>query len=106
MGLDVVEMFLRCEEDFAIALENDRLERMQTAGDLFELICEKLGLPFGSELPPPIGRQYVPRAGAPEAGWTRDTVWFRLVQIVIKQLQVAEEDVTYSARFLDDLSAD
>jgi acyl carrier protein len=78
MGLDVVELTLRCEEEFDVALENDRLERVRTVGDLFE----------------------------PSEGWSRDSVWFKLVQIIIEQLQVDEADVTYHASFLDDLGAD
>jgi acyl carrier protein len=106
MGLDVVELTLRCEEEFDVALENDRLERVRTVGDLFELICEKLGLPCGPDALRPIRRTFVPLATGPSEAWTRDSVWIKLVQIIIDQLQVDEEDVTYHASFLDDLGAD
>jgi acyl carrier protein len=106
MGLDVVELTLRCEEEFDVALENDRLERVRTVGDLFELICEKLGLPFGPDAPRPLRRAFIPPATEPSEGWSRDSVWFKHVQIIIEQLQVDEADVTYHASFLDDLGAD
>jgi acyl carrier protein len=53
MGLDTVELVLRCEEEFHIQLEDWKLGQMRTAGDLFELICEQLQLPFGSHEPTP-----------------------------------------------------
>jgi len=40
MGLEVVELVLNCEEEFNFALENDRLKRVRTVGDTFELIFE------------------------------------------------------------------
>jgi|HubBroStandDraft_1064217.scaffolds.fasta_scaffold536744_1 acyl carrier protein len=40
MGFEVVELVLRREEEFSFALENDRLKRVRTVGDMFELIFE------------------------------------------------------------------
>jgi acyl carrier protein len=106
MGLDVVELVLRCEEDFGVGLENDRLERVRTVGDLFELICEELKLPSGPDAPRPNRRTFIPLATEPTDSWNRESVWFKLVQICTDQLQVDEEDITYHASFLDDLGAD
>jgi len=49
VGLDVVELVMECERKFDISLEDWKLERMRTVGDLFELICEQLKLPFVAE---------------------------------------------------------
>jgi hypothetical protein len=49
MGLDIVELVIECEEAFHIKLEDWRLGQMRTVGDLYELICEQLGLPFGPQ---------------------------------------------------------
>jgi hypothetical protein len=38
MGLDIVEVVMRCEETFDVRLEPIRLEQMRTVGDLFELV--------------------------------------------------------------------
>ena len=48
MGLDIVEVVMRCEETFDVRLEPIRLEQMRTVGDLFELVCEQLNLPGGA----------------------------------------------------------
>jgi acyl carrier protein len=106
MGLDIVEVVMRCEEEFDIQLEDWRLEHMQTVGDLFELICEQLHIPFGKDLPTPNSGAGVSLVLAPPGGWTRDTVWSKLVEIVIQQLQVRPDEVIYMARFGDDLGAD
>jgi hypothetical protein len=93
MGLDVVELVLRCEEEFGVGLENDRLEGMRTVGDLFELICEELKLPSGPEVPRPAARLWLPAFTSPKEGWTRDTVWFKLVEILTDQLQIDPEEI-------------
>jgi len=105
MGLDVVELVMQCEESFDVKLETDRLESMRTVGDLFELICEQLNLPPASDAPRPASRMLIPVA-SPLEEWTRDAVWFKLVQICVDQLQVDPQEVTYSATIVDDLGAD
>jgi acyl carrier protein len=106
MGLDVVEVVMRCEEEFDIQLDDWRLEHMQTVGDLFELICEQLLLPFGQDLPTPKSGANVPLDVAVPGGWTRDTVWSKLVEIVIDQLQVKPDEVNYTSKFGEHLGAD
>src|ERR1700753_3018570 len=98
MGLDIVELVLECEKEFDVKLEDWRLERMQTVGDLFELICEQLQLPWGPDAPrPPVGRTLIPRSSAPKEGWDRDAVWTKLVQVVTDQLAVEPDEVKYFA---------
>lgn len=106
MGLDVVEIVLECEEQFQVTLEDWKLERTTTVGDLFELICEELKLPYGPDAPRP--KQLVPvlLKAVPSNGWDRETVWARLVAIIVNQLQVDANDVKYSADFGRDLRAD
>lgn len=106
MGLDVVEIVLRCEEEFGVELENDSLEGMQTVGDLFELIREQLNLPAATDVPRPAQRLLVPIAIAPKEELTRDPVWQKLVEILTDQLQVEPDKITYAASFGDDLVAD
>jgi acyl carrier protein len=100
-----VELVIRCEESFSGSLEDRRLARSFTVGELFELICEQLGLPSGTGVPQPAHRVVVPRVLPPSGGWTRDTVWLKVVQICSDQLQIDPDDVTYSANFADDLGA-
>jgi acyl carrier protein len=44
MGLDVVELVMRCEEVFAIELRDEDMERVQTVGDLYTAVCNELKL--------------------------------------------------------------
>ena len=105
MGLDVVELVMECERKFDISLEDWKLERMRTVGDLFELICEQLKLPFvaePSQAVPEISSDVVSQLG----GWTRRSVWSKLVRVCTNQLQVDEDEVKYNASFSEDLGAD
>jgi hypothetical protein len=106
MGLDVVELTMRCEETFHVELEDWRLGQMRTVGDLFELICEQLGLPFGPQEPRPTVPPQIPLGDVPSESWNRDTVWRKVVEICVDQLQVAPEEVVYFADFGEDLKAD
>ena len=105
-GLDIVELVLRCEESFEIELEDWRLGQMRTVGDLYELICQQLDLPFGPQEPRPAKRPPIPLVIPPRGGWNRDTVWAKVVQICVDQLQIEPEEVIYSADFLKDLGVD
>jgi hypothetical protein len=106
MGLDTVELVMRCEEEFNFQLEDWRLGQMRTVGDLLELICEQLHLPFGQNAPSPKAVLDIPLALTPTGGWTRDTVWSKLVAICVDQLQIKPEEVMYTARFGPDLGVD
>ena len=104
MGLDVVELVLRCEEVFDIELEDNRLEHTRTVGDLFELICAQLGLPTSQTSPATLTGPTSPhRSSKP---WARETAWATLVGICTDQLQVDEDKITYTARFVEDLRVD
>jgi acyl carrier protein len=106
MGLDIVEVVMRCEEIFAVRLEPIRLEQMRTVGDLFELICEQLNLPGGATMRDPIAGATLPLISIPAGGWSKDNVWTKLVEICVDQLQVEADQVKYAASFVDDLGAD
>jgi acyl carrier protein len=106
MGLDIVEVVMRCEESFDISLDTARLEQMRTVGDLFELICEQLSLPHGLEPPAVVDGSTIHYTAAPAGAWSRDSVWLKLVRICTDQLQVKPDQVRYGASFVDDLGAD
>ncbi len=106
MGLDVVEVVLECEEKFDIQLEDWRLGQMRTVGELYELVCEQLQLPFGENAPSPKTGIGIPILLAPVGGWSRDTVWSNIVQICVDQLQTEEGEIRYDSRFSEDLGAD
>ncbi len=44
MGLDAVEIILRTEELFAIAIGDDEAGAVRTVGDFYNLICAKVGV--------------------------------------------------------------
>jgi acyl carrier protein len=104
MGLDVVELVIRCEEEFGVELDSHLLESTRTVGELFEIICAQLNLSDPDTLQP-INRPSVPRPIAVTDGWTRDAVWAELVRLIADQFQVAPDRITYTASFLD-LGAD
>ena len=106
MGLDIVEVVMRCEESFDISLDTSRLEEMRTVGDLFELICEQLSLPRGVEAPAVVDGSTIALVAVPAGGWSKNNVWLKLIRICTDQLQVKPDQVTYRARFVDDLGAD
>ena len=68
MGLDVVDIVLEAEESFDIDLEDWKLGQMRTVGDLFELVCEQLQLPFGNDAPRPTVVS-IPLSIAPAGDW-------------------------------------
>jgi hypothetical protein len=46
MGLDVVKLIMRIEEDFSINLPDDECGQMRTVGDLYRLVLKKLNLEY------------------------------------------------------------
>jgi hypothetical protein len=102
MGLDIVEVIMCSEDSFKLDLKDSS---GRTVGDLFEAICSELKLPSGSSAPQADGIT-VPRVLPPKGGWTRETVWVKLVEICTDQPQVPSDEITYKADFVNDLGAD
>jgi hypothetical protein len=46
LGLDAVEIILRTEEVFAVDLPDSDCSKVNTVGDLYRLLLEKLKLPY------------------------------------------------------------
>lgn len=105
MGLDVVEIVMRCEEELGVGLDSQLLESIDTVGELFEIICAQMNLPPGSDSLQPVNRSSIHHAIAVSDEWTRETVWLALVRMCADQLQVEPDKITYTARFVD-LGAD
>ena len=83
MGLESVEIVMDCEDHFEIVIGDKEAEAVVTAGDLLELICDKL------------------RANGMRAN---PEVIFREVQdIISKNLVVSKSDITLKSRFIEDL---
>jgi hypothetical protein len=61
VGLDTVELMMRCEEVFEVSLEDWRLEHVRTVGDLYGLVCEQLQLAPEPDPALLIGKLYMPR---------------------------------------------
>jgi acyl carrier protein len=107
MGLDVVELVMRCEDVFAIELRDEDMERVQTVGDLYVAACQELNL---TPLP----------TDSNSASWSRtlgtslnlhprttaEDVWAALREVIADQLRVDVKDVVPSAHFQYDLRAD
>jgi acyl carrier protein len=108
MGLDIVELVMRCEEDFGITIADADAGQMYTVGDLYLLVCRQLGIePARGPLPSvgfsrPVFGSLKP---SPEIS-DGDEVWAAVARIVVDQLQVEESDVKFDARFQDDLGCD
>jgi len=108
VGLDIVELVMRCEEVFEIELREEDMERVRMVGDLYTAICKELKL---TPLPNPTtagGQERISRASLNPhpVAWTPEDVWATLRASVVDQLRVNEEDVVSSAHFQYDLRAD
>ena len=129
MGMDSVDIVLRCEEAFAIRLEDGEVGQIFTVGHLFELICTRLLLPSGTaapersghnrlrgarlSAPPPrwlrlLGRtrRPAPNASVEKGEWTRLDVWATLVALLVDQQGLSPKDIRYGARLTLDLGID
>lgn len=113
MGLDTVEIILRTEETFGVDLPDDECGRVQTVGDLYRLVLDKLKLPYipTKEIENPensatAGRDFSRRTLSALTTWTTEDVWVTLKALIEDQLQVDAEDVRESASFLNDLGCD
>jgi acyl carrier protein len=108
MGLDVVELVMRCEEVFAIELHDEDMERVQTVGDLYAAVCKELR--FAPCVAPTLeaGKNRLPQKVLnlePDV-WNAEDTWATLVAIFVDQLAVDEEEVVPSADIANDLRAD
>jgi hypothetical protein len=121
MGLDAVEIVLRTEDLFAITLTDDDAAAVRTVGDVYRLICSKLGvIPLPSpvtsaDLPTitikekkfSIFRAHTPLPAPPEVlPWSPQSVWDTLVTVFVDQQGLKPNEIRYHARILDDLGVD
>ena len=86
MGLDTVELVMAVEEEFSIAIPNTDAPNLVTVGAIHAYILQTLQL----------------RGERPDEA----ELWERLKALVIDQLGVRPEEVTPSARIVQDLGAD
>jgi hypothetical protein len=100
MGLDAVEIVLRCEELFSITIPDDEAGAVHTVEDLYRLICTRLDV---TPLPSPVTsaelphitdkqniflflRRHTPLPTPPEVlPWSGQTVWDTLVAIFVER---------------------
>jgi acyl carrier protein len=101
MGLDVVELVMRTEEEFGITIDDSSASRIRTVGDLYHAICK-----LRDVTPHPNPDRLAVSAGLAPSIQTGEGVWFRLVRMIVDQLQVNPGDVRFNSRFLEDLGAD
>jgi hypothetical protein len=110
LGLDVVELVIRCEDVFEIDLRDEDMERVHTVGDLYTAICKELK--FAPCIAPKLetGRNRLPRKvlNLEPYVWNAEDTWATLVAIFVDQLAVEEEEeeVVPSADIANDLRAD
>lgn len=105
MGLDAVEIILRCEEAFGVPITDDEAGQIATVGQLFEHICSKLDLPAGTAAPASFGNNRLTRRFQ-LAPWTREDAWTTLIAIFCDQMALDPEDIWYHARIAQDLGID
>ena len=118
MGLDAVEIVLRTEELFAIAINDDEGPTVRTVGDFYKLICTKLAvIPFSS----PVTSARLPKITHEEKGflffsrqtslpappevlpWSAQSVWDCMVAIFVDQQRLKPEEILYHAQISQDL---
>jgi acyl carrier protein len=113
LGLDAVEIILRTEEVFAVDLPDNECSKVNTVGDLYRLVLEELKLPYLSpndvEDPNGPARAGYNRSRLQFVGlnpWNTADVWVTLKAIIQDQLQVPDDDIRESARFVQDLGCE
>ena len=88
MGLAIVEMLMRVEEEFDITIEDEEANRLETVGQLHRCVLSKIGLPstiYGAD---------------------EEQVWQKLTLILVDELDVEPGAVTPDAQFVRDLRLD
>jgi len=88
MGLDLVELVMELETAFDVELPERSLVQVNTVGELYQVVAERL---YGT----------VPPAAPP----TTDPAWPKLVSIIAASLGVPRERVTWEATLTGDLGA-
>jgi hypothetical protein len=86
MGLDIVEMVIELEKEFAIDLPDADLRRVETVGQLFALI----GIRTGS----------LPNA---ESMTCSGHVWARYLDVIERETDLPRSRLVPEARFIHDL---
>ena len=118
MGLDAVEIVLRVEEFYSLAVADDEAARVRTVGDLYELICLKLGV---APLARPRTSVALPKVSVVDSRflfletrtplhpsaevlpWTPQSVWDTYVALLVDQQGLRPEEILAAARFVEDL---
>src|SRR5580698_8894206 len=105
MGLDTVEIVMRCEEVFAVDLPDHKLSHVCAVGDLYVLICDELKLTPCESPTQDTGFNRLPRGtlNLVTIHWNPEDVWATLVAVFVDQLCLEPEEVTYVARIYEDL---
>jgi hypothetical protein len=100
MGMDAVEIVLRTEDFFGIAIGDADAAAVRTVGDLYSLVCNNLHLqavvsPFTSETLPKVTEKqkvflflakHSPLPPPPEVlPWSSQSVWDCLVSVLADQ---------------------
>jgi acyl carrier protein len=121
MGLDAVEIILRTEDLFVVAISDDEAASVRTIGDFYKLICAKLNLtpiqtPLTSANLPTITdkqksflflNRHTPLPAPPEVlPWSSQSVWDCLVAIIVDQQGIKREKIHYDSRLAEDLGID
>ena len=84
MGLDIVELVMRVEEEFGVEIADEDAEKLLTAGDIANHVAYLLQAPL-------------PR---------HTEIWERVRAILVDQCAVSPEKITRDARLVQDLRLD
>ncbi|MFC6647318.1 acyl carrier protein [Granulicella cerasi] len=121
MGLDSVEIALRCEGFFGVTLADEDLAQTSTVRELYELICRTLSLTPEQNLVPPKHLPTISERGkgflflhtrkplpppAELLPWTPQTVWIGLVAIFVDQQNLPLDEILPDAHMAHDLGID
>jgi hypothetical protein len=82
LGLDIVELIMAVEEEFAFAIPDVDAGKLETVGQLFAYV-----------------QAHAPTGSAPDA-------WARLLAVVAREVGVEQESLRAETRFVYDLRMD
>jgi len=93
----------------AVDLPDEECELVQTVGDRYRLVLEKLALPYIPSVEIETNAMGVKRPlskGVQLGSWTTPDVWVTLQALICHELGVEPNQITEAAVFVDDLGCE
>lgn len=84
MGLEIIELVMRVEEEFKLEIPDEDAEKFRTIGDIADYIAAKQQIPSGNQ----------------------EQLWQQVHAIAVDELAISPDLITRDARMVEDLGLD